>query len=218
VQVIHNGIDTVPLSDTRREPKLREALGISPEAPIIGTLGNLYTVKGHVYLIRAAKIVLERRPDTHVMILGRGDLKDSLIAEAKSLEIQDRVHLLGYRDDAHRWLETMDVFTLPSLSEGLPLSLLEAMAAGIPSVVTAVGGMPEVVCDGQTGLIVPPADPNALAGKILFLLENPPDAAKMGATGCSHVRKRFSLTRMVAEYCTLYHKILTSKRTVLASP
>jgi glycosyltransferase involved in cell wall biosynthesis len=104
----------------------------------------------------------------------------------------------------------MDVFTLPSLSEGLPLSLLEAMAAGIPTVVTKVGGMPEVVHDGRTGFIVPPSDPDALASKILFLLENPAIAAKMGAAGRSHVRERFSLDKMMAEYRDLYRKALAS--------
>lgn len=209
VQVIYNGIDTRP-SDAKRDPYLLESLGIPPKAPIIGTLGNLYPVKGHVYLIRAAWTILQQQSDIHVVILGRGGLKNVLSAEAEALGIQDRIHLVGYRDDARRWLSTMDVFTLPSLSEGLPLSLLEAMAAGIPVVVTDVGGMPEVIDDGQTGLIVPKGDVEALASKVLFLLQNPSVAVKMGAAGRSCARERFCLERMVAEYRGLYSKALAS--------
>jgi glycosyltransferase involved in cell wall biosynthesis len=139
------------------------------------------------------------------------------MAEATALGIRDRVHLLGYRDDAHRWLGTMNVFTLPSLSEGLPLSLLEAMAAGIPTVVTEVGGMPEVVQDGHTGLIVPPGDPQALAKKLLFLLDNPTVAADLGAAGRNWVSERFSLDRMVTDYLVLYRKALSPESRERAS-
>src|SRR5262249_46850678 len=148
--------------------RLRESAGIPPDASLVGTVGNLYPVKGHTYLIRAAKIILKSRPNTHVIILGRGNLKDTLHQEAESLGIKDRIHLLGYRDDVSSWLRQFDVFTLPSLSEGLPMSLLEAMAAGVPVVVTGVGGMPEVVSDGLTGFVVPAEDPDALAAKLLL--------------------------------------------------
>lgn len=118
VQVIYNGIDTRSLSNAKREPQLLESLGIPPGASIVGTVGNLYPIKGHVHLISATRTILQHQPDTHVLILGRGRLLASLSAEAEGLGIQDRIHLLGYRDDVSGWLMSMDVFALPSLSEG----------------------------------------------------------------------------------------------------
>ncbi len=212
VRVIYNGIRHRTISDTTRDPILLESAGIPRAAKIVGTLGNLYQVKGHLYLIRAARIILQYRPDSHFIILGRGAEECALKAEAKALGIQNRLHLLGYRDDASRWLATMDVFTLPSLSEGLPLSLLEAMAAGIPAVVTGVGGMPEVIHDGETGFIVPPRNPEAMAEKILYLLEDPAVAAGLAAAGRSQVRQRFSLEAMVRQYTSLYQEVLASCR------
>jgi glycosyltransferase involved in cell wall biosynthesis len=100
----------------------------------------------------------------------------------------------------------MDVFTMPSHSEGLPLSLLEAMAAGVPPVVTQVGGMPEVVQQGKTGLIVPPGDVAALADRISFLLGNPPVATKMGAAARDRILDQFTVDRMAAEYRAVYRR------------
>jgi len=213
VRVIYNGIPCRPYSSTVRDPILLESAGIPRDATIIGTLGNLYPVKGHVYLIRAARIILQHRPDIHVVILGRGAEESVLRAEAKSLGIENRIHLLGYRNDASRWLATMNVFTLPSLSEGLPLSLLEAMAAGIPPVVTDVGGMPEVIRDGETGFIVPPRNPEAMALKIRCLLEDSQVAATLAAAGQRQVRQRFSLEAMLAQYTSLYQEVLTPYHT-----
>jgi len=204
VRVIYNGID-VPGSPLRgRNVELLDAVGIPREARIVGAVGNLYPVKGHLDLIRAARTIVDRQPTTHVVILGRGALHDALVAEAESLRIRDRIHLLGYREDVNEWLGAMDVFTMPSLSEGLPLSLLEAMAAGVPPVVTEVGGMPEVVLDGQTGFIVPPRNVAALADRISFLLGNPPLAAEMGAASRERIKDRFALDSMAAEYRDLY--------------
>jgi glycosyltransferase involved in cell wall biosynthesis len=213
VRVIYNGIDCIPLLGSRPDPQLLGSIGIPPNAPVVGTIGNLYPVKGHIHLIRAAHIVIRKRPDTHFLILGRGAEKDLLTSEARTLGIDHRIHLLGYRDDAVKWLRSMDVFTLPSLSEGLPLSLLEAMAAGIPTVITEVGGMPEVVQDGLTGCIVSPGNPEALASRILYLLENPAIATEMGAAAFNRVRELFSRDRMVGEYRALYQRALASSHT-----
>ncbi len=204
VQVIYNGIDFSHFRSLRRDPGLLESCGIPRDAPIVGTVGNLYPVKGQVHLVRAMRIILGSHPDTHAVILGSGGQEGLLRSEATSLGIQDRIHLLGYREDAPRWLAAMNVFTLPSISEGLPLSLLEAMAAGLPAVVTGVGGMPEVVQDEQTGYIVPPADPEALARRILLLLENPVLARDLGTAGCHVVRTRFSQDRMLTQYRSMY--------------
>lgn len=204
VGVIYNGIALRSPAHQERNVGLLDSAGIPRSARIVGTVGNLYPVKGHLDLIRAARTIVERRPDTHVIILGRGAQHDALLAEAAALGIADRVHLLGYREDVQDWLTVMDVFTMPSRSEGLPLSLLEAMGTGLPAVVTGVGGMPEVVGDGETGFVVPPGDVGALADRIAFLLGDPPRTARMGAAARELVVARFGLDRMMAEYRSLY--------------
>jgi glycosyltransferase involved in cell wall biosynthesis len=204
VRVVYNGIGLPDPSRRGRHLELLDSVGIPRSAGIVGTVGNLYPVKGHLDLIRAARTVLDRHPAAHVVILGRGALHDTLVSEATVLGIRDRVHLLGYRDDVQEWLTTMDVFTMPSLSEGLPLSLLEAMGSGVPTVVTGVGGMPEVVQDGETGFVVPPGDVGALADRISFVLGDPVRAARMGAAARDQVVARFGLERMVADYRNVY--------------
>jgi glycosyltransferase involved in cell wall biosynthesis len=212
VDVIYNGVGVGRFDERSRDAGLLAPFGIPANAPILGTVGNLYPVKGQIFLIRAARAVLDRVPDLHVIILGRGELHDALNAEAAALGIQDRIHLLGYRDDASRWFGVMTVFALPSLSEGLPLSLLEAMAAGLPAVVTSVGGMPEVVQEGQTGFIVPPRDTEALSARLTVLLKDPPLANKMGLAGRRLVEARFSLNRMAEDYRDLYARTLGTLR------
>lgn len=206
VRVIYNGIDLRHRGEPGRNLGLLDSVRIPRSAQIVGTVGNLYPVKGHLDLIRAARTILERRPATHLVILGRGALHDTLVAEAEALGLRDRVHLLGYREDVNEWLATMDVFAMPSLSEGLPLSLLEAMSSGVPVVVTDVGGMPEVVQDGETGFVVPPGNVGALADRISFLLGDPARAARMGVAARELVADRFQLDRMVAQYRDLYSR------------
>jgi len=211
VRVIYNGIDLRGGSAApRRNIPLLESAAIPQDAKIVGAVGNLYPVKGHLDLIRATRTILTHVPTTHVVILGRGALHETLISEAEALGIRDRIHLLGYRDDVKDWLGAMDVFTMPSLSEGLPLSLLEAMAAGVPPVVTKVGGMPEVVRDGENGFIVPPGNVAALASRISFLLENAQLAAKMGVAARNGILIQFTVDRMAAEYRTLYGQAVAS--------
>jgi len=211
VAMIYNGIDLSPFADVQRNPQLLESLGISVDAFIVGTVGNLYALKGHTYLIRAAHGVMQKRPNTHLLILGRGELKNPLEQEAKALGIADRVHLLGYRDDTPRWLGVMNVFVLSSLSEGLPLSLLEAMASSLPTIVTQIGGMPEVVREGETGVVVPPGDCEALTKSILFFHDNPNIAKQYGRAGRIVVFEDFSVDRMVHQYRSLYREVLAGK-------
>jgi len=212
VQVIYNGIALSGRSAaSNRKGELLDSAGIPREAKVVGAVGNLYPVKGHLDLIRSARTVVRQHPTTHVVILGRGALHSALAAEAETLGIPDRIHLLGYRDDVKEWLGAMDVFTMPSLSEGLPLSLLEAMSVGVPPVVTQVGGMPEVVRDGETGFIVPPGNGAALANRISFLLGNRSVAAKMGTAARDCILERFTVNRMAAEYRDVYRQATASR-------
>ncbi|MGH7263545.1 MAG: glycosyltransferase [Candidatus Rokuibacteriota bacterium] len=208
MRVIYNGIDPGRFGAPRRDPALLDSAGIPRDAWIIGAVGNLYPVKGHVYLIRATPALVRASRRIHVVVIGRGALEPELRAEAQRLGVEGHVHLPGFRDDVHRWLGVMDGFAMPSLSEGLPVALLEAMAAGVPGVVTGVGGMPEVIVNGETGWVVPPADPDALAGRILDLLESPAAAAAMGDRARRLVAERFALGSMVAAYRAVYRESL----------
>jgi glycosyltransferase involved in cell wall biosynthesis len=208
VQVVYNGIEAGSVAERRRNVALLESFGIPRDARIVGTVGNLYPVKGHLELIRATKTIVSHHPGTHVVILGRGALRDHLVAEAEALGIGDRVHLVGYRDDVREWLSAMDVFTLPSRSEGLPLSLLEAMAAAVPPVVTAVGGMPEVVTDGESGFIVPPGDAARLSDRISAILGDPTLAETLAAAARARVLDRFTLETEAAAYQRVYDQAI----------
>lgn len=216
VEVIYNGIDPEPWARVSRDGELLKSVGVPPDARVLGAVGNLYPVKGHLHLIQAARAVVAVEPSAHLVILGRGTLKGALEAEAERLGIRSHVHLLGLRDDVPNWLGAMDVFVLPSLSEGLPLSVLEAMAAGRPIVATKVGGVPEVVEDGVTGFLVPPAAPDALAERMLAVLGDPVRATTMGAAGRARVQATFSLPEMANRYRALYQRVV-ARRSPLGS-
>ena len=207
VRVIYNGVDPDAWGG-EGAPEVRRLLGIPTDAAVVGTVGSLYPVKGHAYLIRAARLILERRPNVHFVLVGGGPLEGDLRAQAEALGIRKQVHLVGHREDVRRLLGAMDIFALPSLSEGLPLALLQAMAAGKTPVVTEVGGVPEVVRDGETGFAVPPANPEALADGVIRLLESPSVAARIGACARQCIRERFSLQAMVAAYRDVYRTAL----------
>jgi len=208
VQVIPNG---VPLDD-RASPTtlsaLRESLGLNQHYPVIGTVGSLYPVKGHKYLIDAACSVLGRFPQAVFLIVGQGGLREELEAHAARLGIAAHLRFLGHREDVRDLLSIYDIFVLPSLSEGMPLALLEAMAAGLPAVAAQVGGVIEVLEDRKTGLLVPPGDSRALADTIITLLENPPLVKKLGEAARQMAATRFSLARMVRAYEGIYSELI----------
>jgi glycosyltransferase involved in cell wall biosynthesis len=213
VTTIYNGIDfNSYCSDNGSRNKVRKELGIDEKQSVIGTVGNLYSVKGHTYLLKAFAIIKNRFPSAVVVIAGRGGLLDKLQKESADLNIQNNIRFLGFREDIHDLLQAMDVFVLPSISEGLPLSALEAMASKKPVVATDVGGMPEVVMNGQTGFTVPSKNPKSLAEKIMFLLENKNLADEMAEKSRNRVEKEFALENMVSRYQELYDNIFESGR------
>lgn len=205
ISTIYNGVDIDPYRLTSgARHAVRQELGINDYQPVIGTVGNLYPVKGHSYLLEAAARVTETFPDAMFVIAGRGELLKQLHKTAGELALKTNVRFLGFREDIPALLQAMDIFVLPSLSEGLPISMLEAMAAGKPVVATDVGGNPEVVIDGQTGLLAPAAHADALADKILLLLRNPDLMYRLGKAGANRVEREFAVDGMVAKYQELY--------------
>jgi glycosyltransferase involved in cell wall biosynthesis len=157
-------------------------------------------------LLDAVAIARQARPDLHLWLLGEGVLTRNLMEHAASLDLGRHVTFFGERTDVGDWLSRADLFVMSSVSEGLPVSLLEAMEAGLPQVVTSVGGMAEVVGMSGGGTLVPPRDPRALAASMVALADNPRRLAELGARSRACYRQHFSPERMNAEYLDLYRE------------
>lgn len=199
VHVIPNGI---PLRTGTRD-RVRRELAIAPDELLIVSVGNLYPVKGHAVLIDALAMLRERS-GWRLAIAGRGEEEPRLRAQAAAAGIGDRIHLLGFRDDIADVLAAGDLFAMPSLSEGLPLALVEAMSFGLPVVVSRVGGVPEVVTDGVEGLLVPPSDSAALAAAIRSLLDDTALRNRQGDAARTRALRDFAIGTMVDRYERLY--------------
>lgn len=177
----------------------------------LGTAGRLVPMKGIVHLIRALALVRQRVPDVRLYIAGSGPEQPALESEARSLGILDAVTFLGWRGDLPRVLKSWDLYVQPSVMEPFGVAAMEAMAAGLPVVATAAGGLPELVEEGRTGRLVPPANPTLLADRIAELLLNPEQRKTLGTAGRARVREKFSVQRMVAAISDLYDQLLADK-------
>ena len=197
IQVIHNGITCAPI-DLQPDPIERD------DRPVVLTVARLDEQKGHRYLFEAAV----QLPDVQFMLAGDGPLRSALEEQVRTLGLEDRVHFLGHRTDIRDLLTHCDVFVLPSLYEGLPLSILEAMAAGKPVIATQVGGTAEAVLAGETGLLVPPADSTALAAAIHSMLADRAFARRLGTAGRLRVEREFSSDVLLQQVAALYTKLL----------
>lgn len=206
IEIIRNGIRLDAFASPPA-PSLRPALTGGTGAPVVLTLARLDPQKGLSDLIRAAR----RIPGVVFAVAGDGPERTRLEAEALAGGVADRFRLLGHRVDVPALLEACDVFALPSLYEGLPVSVLEAMAAGRPVVATSIGGTDEAVRDGETGLLVPPRDAEALAAAIARLLSDPALARRLAGAGRELVEKEFSAERMVRETAGLYERLLAGR-------
>jgi glycosyltransferase involved in cell wall biosynthesis len=183
---------------------------LAPHCPVIGTVGRLTSIKGHQYLIDAVPEILRRCPAAHVALVGDGELRQALTERTRRLGVDGRVIFTGYREDIPALIAGMDVFVLPSLNEGMGRVLVMAMALGKPIVASRVGGVPELLGQGEAGLLVPPADPRALADAICTLLADPVRAKTLGAGG----RRRaplFSTRVMIESLEKLYREVLAEK-------
>ncbi|MCJ7497532.1 MAG: glycosyltransferase family 4 protein [candidate division Zixibacteria bacterium] len=208
VKLIYNGIDTHKFENKKDFKPLRKELNLSEEELILGNVGNLREVKDHHTLILSFHRIASIFPRAKLLIVGEGELKSSLVKLCSELGLESRVLFLGHRDDVPQILKLMDIFILSSHSEGCSISVLEAMASGKPVIATRVGGNPELVLEGKTGFLVPPAEPEKLAEKILSLLKNEDLRLKMGDEGRRKVKEKFSLETMIKNYEELYSKVL----------
>jgi glycosyltransferase involved in cell wall biosynthesis len=178
---------------------------------LIGTVGRFVPPKGYSHLLDALHTANAQYPGVRSLLVGDGPLRAAMETKAEALGLLENVIFTGTRRDIPEILALLNVFVLPSLWEGLPIALLEAMAAGLPVVATAVGGTPEVVIDGVTGFLVPPRDPEALADAILRLLRDPDLRQRMGEAGRARVTEHFSVEQMVRKTEALYEQLLAEK-------
>lgn len=204
--VIYNGVElpSAPLASTI---EVRAELGLPPGGLVIGAVSRLDPVKGVSVLVEA----LAQVDEVYLAVIGDGPERAPLASLAGSLGVANRIRWTGHRRDVSHCLPAFDLFVQPSLHEGLPNAVLEAMAAGLPVVATAVGGTPEVVVDGVTGILVPPRDPDALAEAIACLLRDPDLRCKMGQMGQERVAQSFTVERMVEQTERLYGRLLVEK-------
>jgi glycosyltransferase involved in cell wall biosynthesis len=192
ISVVYNGIDLAPYTSSEDLKPLRKELSIKEYFPVVGTVARLTPVKGLTYLLRSIPSVLVSFPDAQFLIVGGGRLQNALKEEAVGLGIEKHVIFTGSRQDVPPLLKLFDIFVLPSLKEGLPFAIIEAMANAKPVIATDVEGNREVVKDGRSGMLVPPKDPQRLAEAIIHLLKDKEKAARMGNAGFSRVEEKFS--------------------------
>ncbi len=208
---IHNGIEVrdfpvgVDIGTTKRN------LGIESEGPVVAQIGRLSEQKGPLYLLEAAAQISQVRSDVTFLMVGEGPLRAQIEARAKELGLSNNLLLPGWRSDVPAIMSCVDVVVLPSLWEGLPYVVLEAMASAKPVVATAVNGCRELVRHGQTGLLVPPADSRALAEAVLTLLNDRETAVQMGEHARQLVEKSFSLDRMVGRVDAVYQELVKDR-------
>lgn len=212
VRRVYHGIEPPLTRALEREGQhVRADLSIPPGAFVVGNVGRLAPQKGQRHLIAAMPMLLERVPRAHAVIAGGGDLEEYLRDLATELGVAERVHVLGPRRDVPALMHAIDVFAMPSIWEGFGLVLLEAMAAGRPIVASRVATIPEVVADGETGLLVPAGDPPALADALASLAHDPGLAKEMGEAGRERLRRGFSIEKMVGDTELLYRELVESR-------
>lgn len=187
-------------------------LGCPSDALVIGSVGWLTEVKGHRFLIEAFAKLKPNHPRLHLAIVGSGELREPYVALAARLGLRDSIHLLGDRQDIPACLACMDLFVLPSLNEGMGRALIEAMAAGLPVVASRVGGVPAIVEDRRTGLLVPAGDAGALASALGELLDRPAWAKELGSAASRSIGDRFGADAMVREIESVYDKAWEAER------
>lgn len=211
IRIIRNGVDPASSPAVRgpRDAALAASLGIAGDDLVIGILAVLRPEKDHATFLRAGRLVLDREPRARLLVVGDGPTRPGCETLAQELGLGDRVVFAGMRSDVPQILGLVDVVALSSFTiECFPFSILEAMAAGVPAVCTAIGGLPEMVEDGVTGYLAPPRDPAGLAEGILRVLRPEGHAAEMGAAARRRLEERFTLERSVRETERVFESIV----------
>lgn len=210
--VIGNGVDLDAAATAPSRSEARRRLGLPADAPVIGTVGRLADQKGQIHLVRAMVRVTEELPEVQLILAGDGPSRGRLEDEVRRLGLARSVRFLGHRDDVTTVLSALDLFVFPSLWEGLPQALLEAMAHAVPVVASRCIGVEETLVDGETGLLVAREDSPALADAAIALLRDPLRARRLGEAGRRHVAAHHSQSSVSARVERLYRNILARRR------
>jgi glycosyltransferase involved in cell wall biosynthesis len=182
--------------------------GQAAAEPVVGFVGRLVDQKGCEYLVRAAPLVVSAHPNVRFVVVGDGPELARLTALARELNVASAVEFVGYDPAPARRMKSMSVLAVPSIYEPLGMVPMEAMACGVAVVASAVGGLPEVVEDGVTGILVPPRDPRAIAQALIRLLDTPQDRVRMGSAARERAVRKFSPATITAQYAVLYRRVL----------
>jgi len=211
--VISNGIETgVPPPPAATLTALRAACGADPGTIVAVNVGRLADQKAQADLIEAAALLRDRHPELRVLILGEGHLREALEAQIRRHGLEGVVRLPGFAEDVRHYLAIADLFVLPSVDEGLPIALLEALAAGVPAICTPVGGIPHLLVDGQSAAFVPVHAPDALAAAIARLIGDAPLRARLASSGRDAVERAHSASAMYRQYRAIYERVHDATR------
>lgn len=209
IRVIHTGLDLDLFDKGGTRAAIRAQLGLPNDAVVLGTVSRLFREKGHCHLLDAAASLRDAHPALRLLIVGRGDQREALEAQARALGISDRVNFTGFFEDLPGALRAMDLFAQPSIDhEGFPTAVLEAQAAGLPVIASDIGGTHETMDRGRTGLLVPPGDSRALADAICSLLVDPTRRAAMAAAARPWIEASFTLQNMLDQMGTMYDEAI----------
>jgi starch synthase (maltosyl-transferring) len=203
---IYNGIKTN--GEGRKKPVWRTALSLHADDVVLGLIGRLHKQKGHIVLLKALPRVLAQAVNTHVIFCGEGEEEARLKVAAQDLGIARHVHFIGLIENAYQMLSQIDIVVVPSLWEGMPNVVLEAMAAGRPVVASNIAGLDEVVVAGETGLLFKPGDPHGLADALLKLIQDPSLVNRMGRAGYELVQQKFQIRTTVEQTTNFYRAVL----------
>jgi len=209
IAVVHDGVPVPPPCTTAERAAARARWGVAESELLLGCVGYLLAEKGQEVLLHTLALLEERFPQCRLLLAGRGPYRGHLELLARELRILDRIIFTGFVDDVDSVYAALDLFLFPSLAEPLGSSLLDAMARGIPVIAVASGGIPEILEDGKNGRMLVVGEPEAFAGAISRLLQNPPEAAILGAAGRATMRDRFTADHMTEATLAVYSQTLS---------
>jgi len=214
VRTLYSGIDLSEKQHMHDGQAIRQMIGIPNGAVLLGTVANLFPRKGYEVMLRALPAIVRAAPTVHYVIVGSddSDYADRLKRLAHELKIADRVHIVGFQDPVQPFLASLDLYVHPALMEGFGIAVVEAMAMGKAVVATTTGGLPEVVAQGETGLLVPPGDVESLAATVVSLLQDRVRREQLGRNGSARAHEHFSLDAYVANVEHLYGQVLAAQK------
>jgi glycosyltransferase involved in cell wall biosynthesis len=210
LRTLYSGLDMARVTDQEDGRAARRRFGIPAEALVLGTVANLFPRKGYEVMLRALPKITAAFPQAHYLVVGSGDAayEARLRALVEDLGLRGRVHFSGFQESVYPGLAAMDLYVHPALMEGFGIAVLEAMAMRKPVVATATGGLPEIVQDGETGVLVPPGDADALARAVVRLLQDPVRCRQLGEAGRARVAAHFTVDAMMDQLVSGYELLL----------